>query len=235
MKQIIRKLLLLVLTVSMYTGAYSQNPSTILLQSQLTNIDGEIVKNTELTTSIIIINAAGKQCYKSKETLFTDGEGIFQLSIQDFNPLFIKKSESDPVVIQLTIVSDDENKWLEEDEFEVKYLLKSEIYDGFMEYSITRMEGQKLNYEYQSDIWMFTDVYPFAYIRSMFLLSFNDDITDPESLLLAAKSLFDKQGVAEDMEIESAPPPSSRGIKGGYAVGGYNKTDDDSKDDDDNN
>jgi len=234
MKQIIRKLLLLVITVSIFTVVNSQNPSTIVLQSQLTDIEGEVVQNAALTTSIIILNSAGQQCFESEETLSTDGNGVFQISIQDFKPLFIKKSDSDPVVIQLTIKSDDEAGWLEEDEFIVKYLLKSESFDGFIEYSITRMEGQKLNFEYQSDIWMFTDIYPFAYMRSIFFFSFNEDITDPESLLLAAKSMFDTKEAAEESEMESPPPPSSRGIKGGYAVGGYNKTDDDSTDDDDN-
>ncbi len=232
MKRIIRKFSLLILAVSLFTVSYSQNPSTIILESQLTDIDGEIVQNAALKTSLTIINSAGEQCFEREEFTTTNNQGIFQLSLQDFAPLFINNFESGPVVIQLTIVSNDNGKWLEEDEFEVKYLLKSEIFDGFMEYSITRMEGQKLNYEYQSDIWMFTDIYYFAYIKTMFLLSFNDDITDPESLLLAAKSMFDKpEAVEADEAIESPAPPPSRGIKGGYAVGGYNKTDDDSEGD----
>lgn len=213
---------MIVLAVSIASLAYSQNPSTIAIKSLLTNIEGEAVANAAIDASLFVLNSEGLKCFETEKSLVTKNDGSFALYIQDLPPIFSMGSGSDPAVIQLTITSPGGDSWLEEDKFMVKYLLTISGYAGNTEYALTRMEGQKLNHEYATDIWKFDDIYPFAYIQSSFLFSFNEDITDTESLILAADALFEASE-EEDMVEPSAPPPASRGVKGSPAVGGYKK------------
>lgn len=214
---------LILLALFLAGSAYSQNPSTIALKSHLTNIEGEVVANAKIDASLIVINSEGKQCFDVEQSIITKADGSFSLFMQDLPPIFTKGKASEPAVIQLTITSPSGDSWLEEDKFLVKYLFTKTGNAQFTEYSLTRMEEQKLNHEYATDIWKFDDVYPFAYIKSSFLVSFNDDITDAESLILAAEALFDANEAEDKAPSNKVKPPSSRGIKGGAAVGGYKK------------
>lgn len=223
MKNNLLKLSMIVLAVSIAGLAYSQNPSTIAIKSHLTNIEEEAVANTKIDVSLSVLNSEGVKCFETEKSLVTKNDGSLALYIQDLPPVFSKGSGSDPVVIQLTITSPDGDSWLEEEKFMVKYLLTISGSAGNTEYALTRMEGQKLNYEYATDIWKFDDIYPFAYIHSSFLFSFNEDITDAESLILAADALF-KASEGEKMADPSLKTaPASRGVKGSPAVGGYKK------------
>ena len=223
MKKILLKLSMILLTLSIAGLAYSQNPSTIVLKSHLTNIEGEAVANANINTSLFVLNSEGEKCFEVEKSMVTKEDGSIVLFIQNLTPVFTKGSDSDPAVIQLKITSPDGDSWLEEDKFVVKYLFTITGKGKNTEYALTRMEGQKLNYEYATDIWKFDDIYPFAYIRSSFLVSFNEDISDAESLLLAAEALFNANKEEKLAPPEATPQPSSRGIKGGAAVGGYKK------------
>ncbi len=222
MKNIIREISAAVLMLSMLTVAYSQNPSVIVIESQLTDIEGESVPVVNMDLTVLILDSNGEQCYEDNKTITTNDLGTFQYFIEETPQLFKAGIGSDPAEIQLTITSPDDDAWLEEGKFIVKYLMTLEGDKENPEYFLTRMEGQKLNYEYRSDIWKFNDIYPFAYISSTFLISFNEEIADAKSLLMVAQEFFSESENKNAEEME-APPASSRGIKGGPAVGGFKK------------
>lgn len=54
-------------------------------------------------------------------------------------------------------------------------------------------------------------------------MSFNNEITDSESLMLAAEALFKSSMDKEAKVKKDSSAPASRGLKGGAAVGGYKK------------
>jgi hypothetical protein len=226
MKRILHKLSLLTVAIFLFTSSYAQNPAVIAIESQLTDIEGVFVPDTKVGISLLILNSSGESCYENDKTIETDDLGNLKMFIEDVPVLFADGTGSDPAVIQLTLTSPGNDSWLEEDIFEVKYLMTIEGSEANPEYTITRMEGQKLNYEYKSDIWKFQDIYPFAYIKSTFLVSFNKEIADAKSLLMVAHEFFEEsaenymEGDHMDAEEETAP---SRGLKGGFAVGGLNQ------------
>ena len=234
MKSILHKLSLLTLAIFLFTYSYAQNPTVIAIEAQLTDLEGVFVPNAKVDISLLILNSSGESCYEKDKSIATDDIGNLKLFIEDITELFAKGTGSDPAVIQLTLTSPGDDPWLVEDEFEVKYLMTIEGDEANPEYSITRMEGQKLNYEYKSDIWKFQDIYPFAYIKSTFLVSFNKEIADAKSLLMVAHEFFGESGenYMDDLgkeAVEEAAP--SRGLKGGFAVGGLNQKDKDNKKD----
>ncbi len=226
MKNITHKLPLLLIAIFLFSVSYAQDPTVLVIESQLTNIEGELVQNTNIDVSLLVLNSSGQLSYEKDKTIATDELGVLSLFIEDVPALFVNGSGSDPVVIQLSITSPEEDSWLEEDKFVVKYLMTMKGDEANSEYALTRMEGQKLNYEYQSDIWSFQDIYPFAYIKSTFLFSFNADIADAKSLIMVAQEFFGEGGkdCMEDTDKSQVKEaPASRGIKGGYAVGGVQK------------
>ena len=225
MQKNIFKTSVIVAALFIFATSYSQSPEAIVIQSKLTDINGDFVQVRKVDISLSVLNSSGVNCFEKSKSLVTDNKGDFILLIEDVPELFVDGSGSDPAVIQLSITSPEKDTWLEEDKFLVKYLLTISGSEAYPEYTLTRMEGQKLNYEYRSDIWKFSDLYPFAYLKCTFLLSFNNEITDAESLLMAAQGFFGESddSPSEDVESEAPSPPASRGLKGGYAVGGLKK------------
>lgn len=224
MKNVFHKLSLLALAMFIFTISHAQNPAVIAIESQLTDIEGEILPCAEMNISLHVLNSSGKLSYEVDKAIKTDDLGNLKLCIEDVPTLFVEGTSSDPAIIKISITSTGDDDWLEEKEFVVKYLITTDNKEN-PEYSLTRMEGQKLNYEYLSDIWKFQDIYPFAYIKSTFLISFNEEIADGKSLIMVANEFFgeseDMMGDGDTVKENEAPP--SRGVKGGFAVGGLNQ------------
>lgn len=214
---------MLALAIFMFSTSFAQDPSVITIESQLSDIEGTNISNSEIGASLLILNSSGQLSYENDFSLTTNDQGVFLMYIEDIPDLFVNGEGSDPVVMKITLTSSENDTWLEEDQFVVKYMLKCEGDKENRAYSLTRTEGQQLNYEYQSDIWKFQDIYPFAYIKSTFLFSFNKDITDAKSLLMVANEFFKESELDEEDMVKEKEAAPSRGIKGGYAVGGIQK------------
>lgn len=78
-----------------------------------------------------------------------------------------------------------------------------------------RFDGQQLNIANLNPVFRFNDVRPFDHLSSIFMISFSKELNNPQEII----QICSKTKIGTD---ENAAP-SKRGIKGGFAVGGYNK------------
>ena len=215
MKKSITCLLFIVAFIFSSGLLIAQNPTTIVCQGTLTNISGAFIAGEECIVTFLIANSDEAQLFKYESSVTTTETGEFTVSAENLPEVFTDKGVEELLSIELIIKPSEGSSWLEEDSFNVKYYLEKNETD---EFTLTRYKGQILNLSVQDFVWAFSDIYPFAYLSSRFLISFSEDLTDPNTIIFIGKNM--NRGM--EME-ESVPPPSKRGIKGSYAVGGYKK------------
>jgi hypothetical protein len=165
--------------------------------------------NVECTFLFSIVNSNEENLFESEANLISTDLGNFTIVFQNIPSIFSDNSSKE--MVDLVIVMSSDGEWLENGRFLLKYHLTKL---GPESYNITRFEGQELNINFKHPIWEFRDLYPLAYLSSKFMISFNPDLTDPDKIIQACYELDPSQNI-------TAPPSKSRGVKGGYAVGGY--------------
>jgi len=204
----------------LFSGVFliAQNPITLIWEGTLTDINGAFVANEECLVSLSIETSDEEVLFKNESAVTTNETGEFLYLAETLPPVFSDNWEKELVDIEISIKAAEGASWLEEDEFVIKYHFEKNKIDSF---TMTRFEGQVLNYSKLNPIWQFTDLYPFGYLNSTFMISLNKEFADPESIMTICKMMQN--------EIEKIPPtkaepaPAKRGIKGGYAVGGVKK------------
>lgn len=200
------------LTLLLHTGVCGQDPVTIVFSGTFTDIGEKIVpaEAFEVTFSMI---QQDEILLVQTATVTTDDSGNAAFYVTDIPKIF-NEQELQTVDVIITLRAKEGSEWMLEDEFMVKYHLEKAGPDG---YRMIRFEGQRLDYAFSDPVWYFADVYPFGYLKSKFIVSFSDRISDPESVI----AIFNEQIVPS---LQAVPPaPVERGLKGGYAVGGYKK------------
>jgi hypothetical protein len=192
---------------------FAQNPTTIVCQGTLTDINGNSIASENCIVRFSIENTDDEQLFTMETTETTNETGVFTLIVENLPEVFSTNTEKELVNIELLIKSSEGSTWHEDDKFNVIYHLEKK---GANDFTLTRHEGQKLVLSVINPVWVFSDVYPIAYLSSKFLISFSKDMTDPESIIQISKK--------SHLEVEPAQAaPLKRGLKGGYAVGGYKK------------
>ena len=192
----------------------AQTPVTIIFNGSLTDIEGEAVAGEKCFVNITYTGESGDKLHNETTSVVTDDRGSFSLVQNELPLLFKETSSGNTVSIQVEISAAENAEWLNDETFSIKYHLSRTAPEA---YEMTRYEGQKLNYTYQGPVWVFSDVYPFGYLKSTFMISLSDEYKDPDKLRIICNKM---QGASEDVAPDA---PAKRGLKGGYAVGGYQK------------
>jgi hypothetical protein len=205
-------LALTALSLLLHTGISGQDPVTIVFSGTFTDIGETIVPAAACDITFSMIQQE-KILLEQTATVTTDDSGNAAFFVTGIPEVF-NDEELQTVDVIITLRAKEGSEWMLEDEFMVKYHLEKAGPDG---YRMIRFEGQRLDYAFSDPVWYFTDVYPFGYLKSKFIVSFSDRISDPESVI----AIFNEQIVPS---LEAVPPaPVERGLKGGYAVGGFKK------------
>ncbi len=198
------------LAVLLHTGINGQDPATIIFFGVLTDIEERIVTSEPCEITFTMVRQ-GEKLLEQSVKVTTDSLGIAAFYITEIPDVFTDL-ELQTVDIVITLRAEESSGWMLEDEFMVKYHLEKAGPDG---YRMNRFEGQRLDYAFSDPVWNFADIYPFGYLKSRFMISFSDNLSDPETII----SISNEQIMPSLQSVPSAPV--ERGLKGGYAVGGY--------------
>lgn len=205
-----------------------QKPVTIVYQGTLTDMEGEIIANKQIRADLSFLDEQGNSVYSVIEEDRISENGTFDLTVMDI-PEWI--SDDNAYRIRITLYSTTGENWLMDGTFDLDYTLTAEKAGNAYTYTLKRFEGLILDARNEGQLWQFNDLYPFAYLSSRFMISFNSDIKEPEDVEILCNEFFNAPGRGEDAMMEKAAPAAesktrSRGLKGGYAVGGYQDDDD---------
>ena len=120
-----------------------------------------------------------------------------------------------PVIIRMEFLPSYGTSWMRKgDEFLVTYTLTPEQPDQTIHMKMTRMEGSDLVVHSEDHLYAFKDQYPFAYLTGGFVLTDQPPVSE--------ESIADlRQWLSPSGQVERSE--GSRGVKGGFPVGGYRK------------
>ncbi len=192
----------------------SQSPETVVISGVLTDINEQSISGKMITTQLEMITS-GDTLFHFETGLQTGEEGDFTFFVKELPRIFKEDEAGGSADLVLTIIPAEEDEWMPEESFQVSYSLERSSPGTYM---MTRFEGQKMNALQSDPVWSFSDIYPFGYLETMFIISFSENLTDPGELIEIARQMM-----PEAVEEAAPAPAEKRGIKGGYAVGGYHK------------
>lgn len=207
------------LTTVLLAGVFSchllaQNPETIVVSGILKDIEEQPVSQEKITTRLEMITS-GDTLFHFDTGLQTEKNGNFTFFVRELPAIFREDEAEGSANLVLTLIPADESDWMKEEKFQVSFTLEKSSPES---YTMTRFEGQEMNQHHSDPVWSFSDIYPFGYLETMFIISFSDSLTDPAEMISIARQMM-----PEVHEEASPAPAQKRGIKGGYAVGGYQK------------
>ena len=184
-------------------------------QGVLHDIDGNRIANESFDLHVQLKKPSGPDIWFEFSSVIHSGpEGWFGFHISEISR-YLKQEVpfSDPVLIRLEILPNNETKWIEKGgDFELSYTLSCQQDGANKEMEMTRMEGSQLVVHSEDHFHAFKDSYPFGYITGGFLLS--DQRPVSQELINDLKQWI----LPESSEEEGA---ASRGVKGGFPTGGY--------------
>jgi hypothetical protein len=182
-------------------------------QGLLADIEGVPIGEDIFQLNVLVHQINNREIlYEFSSVKTTDKEGWFGFTIEDVTQYMMQENGTcKPVVLQLEFIPDTHTNWMEEgNDFLVTYTLEPSKTTGAV-FQMTRMEGSALEVYSDAHLHAFRDHYPFAYLTGGFLLSDQPPI---DSLSIADL----RQWLTPDEEEDA-----SRGVKGGFPVGGYRK------------
>jgi len=153
--------------------------------------------------------------WKNSLLIATDDKGWFGFEIKDFERFFDEHHvNSSTLTIQLALSPTEDTRWNDaNNSFEISYTIKRFVRSDSLLFQITRMDDAELLFHQFEDVLFFSDPYPFSYLQGGFMLSL--DTTHEKLVNLRANIKRDPDSSGEETK--------SRGIKGGFAVGGYSR------------
>jgi hypothetical protein len=212
MRNLQKYLLLCLLFLSLnLLDIQAQGTIQLHFEGQMMNISQEAIKSDEFKLVIKIREGMSREAiYELRILKKTDQEGWFGFTIGDFHEL-LYKDQASVLTVDLEFYPTPESHWIEQGEdFIVKYDLKKVIRNDSLLIEIERIEGSKgpkLEFFASGERLYFYDTYPFAYLQGGFAFTFME-LNDTGKL---------RSYISGENEVKS------RGIKGGFPVGGYRK------------
>lgn len=215
----LKKMLLLLLALLPAAGVLvsGQPVLDLVFQGMLNDVNGNPIGNEQFRLSLTLRDDLRQETLWNSQSLTeTDEEGWFGYSIPAISRYLVSEDGIGvPVIIQMDFLSGNGTGWISAgDEFTVTYTLTPSIADGSFRVQIQRVEGTELLAHSEEHLYAFKDQYPFAYLTGGFLLT---DKPPVETNAIADL----RQWLFPDEQLE--PGSGSRGVKGGFPVGGYRK------------
>lgn len=211
-----RMILSTAVLLGLVLSGMGQSTFDLNFQGMLADIQSNRIANEQFDLSIKVLSEAGASLWEVKSAAKTDEEGWFGFPIQGFSRFLLDQGQiRETVVIRMEILPNEMTKFLRKgDDFMVSYTVKPSQVGGELNFSITRMEGTDLAVHSEEHLYAFKDQYPFAFLTGGFLLTDKPPVNKGSEADL-------KQWVSPDEE--SVEGTASRGVKGGFATGGYRK------------
>ena len=201
---------IILLGMTLGFSLWAQTPFTIVYEGTLADTSSPVANET-IKATIVISNDEGEKVFSKDAIVKTSDAGVFQFTLINLPYIFDSQRTTETAELTVIIKPDEESSWIDEDDLKVKFHLEKDFSINHKDYILIRFEGQKLNYSYENNVWNYQDLYPFGYLSSRFMISYNPELTDANKVI----KLCDKLS-------ESTAKAAPRGIKGGFAIGGYN-------------
>jgi len=200
-KNVLKGGLIWLLTLAGALQISAQSAVFVEFHAQLTDIEENPITEDSCELMITLVDQlSGETLYTATTHTATDAQGWIGL---DLGKQLIRAG----LKLQLVFKPTAATKWLEQgDKFSINY--RFEKGNGLNGVAVVRSEGTELELITVNGASIFSDPYPFAYIKGGFLLS---------------KAPVPEQVLALRQKIDAGYELPSRGVKGGFAVGGYNK------------
>jgi len=203
MKRILIKPALLSLLIGLLFSMdlAAQQPAYLEFHALLRDIDDEIIANDSCMLKILLGNQETDQfVFLATIMTGTDNDGWMTVN-------FDKQTVAPGMKVILEFTPTARTKWLEKgDKFSINYSFVEG--NGLNKTAVVRSDGSELETNNINGTTIFTDSVPFAYIQAGFLLT---------------KELKPDLALALRKKIDAGYELPSRGVKSGFAVGGYNK------------
>lgn len=142
--------------------------------------------------------------WESKFLTSTDNQGFFGFEIEDINKYFAG-SENGTIILEIGLFPTINSKWeTPGNNLSVSYSINKIIRNDSLLFEITRLaDSQKLPFSEDNGILLIYDAYPFLFLQGGFIIS----LDRTEECLTSLRKILTGE--------------LSRGMKGGFAVGGY--------------
>lgn len=202
------------------TSLFSQGSVRLNFEGIMKDIEENRIAEDEFKLLInVISNPSGEILLEKSHTLLTDKQGWFGFDIGEFDRFFtLDQSGTSTIFINLELIPTRNSKWIEQGRsFPVSYKILKVAKSDSLLFEIARMEGsraEELRFLNQDDMLFFRDTYPFGYLQGGFMISLD----------LSSEKLAILRNIIDEDSDTSGEATKSRGVKGGFAVGGYRKT-----------
>lgn len=209
--------LYVLLNLLLVTPLFAQSLFDLSFQGKLADIENKVIGNEDFDLIVQVTRQSGPEVlYEIKTSLASDENGWFGYTIPKISHFLMDGGEiSNLVDIKMEILPNEKTKWMRKGEdFMVSYTLKAFRDSVDYQLMMTRMEGSKLVMHSEEHLFAFKDIDPFGYLLGGFLISDEPPISD--------QSLLDLQQWLIPEASEETPQPS-RGVKGDFPKGGYQK------------
>lgn len=195
----------------------AQEPVVIVFNGTLASSETQTA-NRDCHIDFFMHNEALEPLLVRSVKVSTDSAGQFAFFIRDIPAVFTSGARIPSAKITIAIQPNAASAGAGMEDTRVEYTLRK---TGLTGYSITRMDNQVMEQSYDQQVWSFWDVSPCTYLTGSFYISFYNNLTDVNRIY--------QLGWQQQMKMQQGPgagavTPLQRGIKGGYAVGGYKKT-----------
>jgi len=209
-----RNLAMVILFFLAVNTATAQGPEAIVFFGTLTSNDTYLA-NQGCNIEFSLVSEAHEPLLVRRVDLSTDSSGHFAFYIRDIPAVFTSGSRIPSVKIAISIQAADTYALFGKEGIYVEYTLRK---TGLTGYTIARMDNQEMEHSYDQQVWSFWDINPYTYLTGSFYISFYKNLTDVNRIY----QLGWEQQQRSVPEVGTLAP-KHRGIKGGYAVGGYKK------------
>jgi hypothetical protein len=211
-----RLILMATALITLLAPTLGQSAYELSFQGHLADIEGVSIVNESFNLTVQVLPAgSGDVLYEFTTIESTDQEGWFGFTISSITDFMADEGIiRNPVVIRMVFFPNENTRWMKAgSDFLVTYSLEPGEPSAAM-FSMTRMEGSDLQAHSEEHLFAFKDLYPFAYLTGGFLM------TDQPPI--GAQSVTDLREWLTPNPLDENDD-TSRGVKGGFPVGGYHK------------
>jgi hypothetical protein len=201
-------------------SAYSQESIRLNFEGIMRDIEEMRISEDEFKLEVkVLSDPSGEILLENSYSIRTDNRGWFGFELGEFDRFFNQDLEgTSTIVVNLGLFPTENSKWIEQGkDFPITYKILRAIENDSLLFEIARIQGsrpEELLFSNIEEMLIFQDSYPFGYLQGGFMISVD----------LSSEKLAILRNIIDEDSDASGEATKSRGVKGGFAVGGYRKT-----------
>ncbi|MBN1132763.1 MAG: hypothetical protein JXR52_05865 [Bacteroidales bacterium] len=204
------RLLYLSLIIAAVTAPLKAQKFLQLNYQGILSAGDERIAQNPFNLNVKVLNQSGDRVlWKETFSLTTDSQGWFGFEINDFDRFFNPESNVSLLSVKMELAPSVSSTWKEG--LSVAYSITRLFENDSVFFKISRMDESELTFLEYQDALFYRDMYPFIYLQGGFMLSLDETPDQLNSLRMSIEG--DSAAAGEKVK--------SRGLKGGFAVGGY--------------